>query len=78
VFLIARIFTREELRRYSKKFRCGIYIMANGDMNNSVRAFEVFFKILVQKHMKGRLLDIKQQTRSSKTSYKMGMLKDIL
>jgi hypothetical protein len=41
---LQRIFTREEIQRYSKKFLWGIYIMAHGDMNNSVRAFEVFFK----------------------------------
>jgi hypothetical protein len=41
---LQRIFTREELQRYSKKFLCGLYIMAYGDVNNSVRAFEVFFK----------------------------------
>jgi hypothetical protein len=41
---LQRIFTREELQRYSKKFLCGLYIMANGEVNSSVRAFEVFFK----------------------------------
>jgi hypothetical protein len=44
VFQLEGIFTREELQRYSKKFLCGLYIMADGTMNNSVRAFEVFFK----------------------------------
>jgi hypothetical protein len=44
VFQLQGIFTREELQRYSKKFLCGLYIMAHGNMNNSVRAFEVFFK----------------------------------
>jgi hypothetical protein len=44
VFRLQEIFTREELQRYSKKFLCGLYIMAHGNMNNSVRAFDVFFK----------------------------------
>jgi hypothetical protein len=38
------IFTREELQRYSKKFLCGLYIMSHGNLNNSVKAFDVFFK----------------------------------
>jgi hypothetical protein len=44
VFRLQEIFTREELQRYSKKFLCGLYIMAHGNMNNSMRAFDVFFK----------------------------------
>ena len=38
------IFTWEELQRYSKKFLCGLYIMSHGNLNNSVRSFDVFFK----------------------------------
>jgi hypothetical protein len=38
------IFTSEELQRYSKKFLCGLYIMANGNLNNSIKGFDVFFK----------------------------------
>jgi hypothetical protein len=38
------MFTSEELQRYSKKFLCGLYIMAHGNVNNSVKAFDVFFK----------------------------------
>jgi hypothetical protein len=38
------IFTREELQRYSKKFLCGLHIMSHGNLNNSVKAFDVFFK----------------------------------
>lgn len=38
------IFTSEELQSYSKKFLCGLYIMAHGNANNSVKAIDVFFK----------------------------------
>jgi hypothetical protein len=38
------IFTSEELQRYSKKFLCGLYIMANGNLNNSIKGVDVFFK----------------------------------
>jgi hypothetical protein len=38
------IFTSEELQRYSLKFLCGLYIMAHGNVNNSVKAFDVFFR----------------------------------
>jgi RNase P subunit RPR2 len=38
------IFTSEELQRYTKKFLCGLYIMAHGNLNNSMKAFDVFFK----------------------------------
>jgi hypothetical protein len=38
------IFTSEELLRYSKKFLCGLYRMAHGNLNNSVKGFDVFFK----------------------------------
>ena len=38
------ILTSEELQRYSEKFLCGLYIMAHGNVNNSVKAFDVFFK----------------------------------
>lgn len=38
------IFTLEELQRYSTKFLCGLYIMAHGNLNNSIKAFDVFFK----------------------------------
>src|ERR687891_2657368 len=38
------IFTSEELQRYSKKFLCGLYRMAYGNLNNSVKGFDVFFK----------------------------------
>jgi hypothetical protein len=41
---LQEIFTSEELQRFSKKFLCGLYTMAQGNMNNSVRAFDVFFK----------------------------------
>ena len=37
-------FTNAELQRYSKKFLCGLYIMAHGNLNNSVRSIDVFFK----------------------------------
>jgi hypothetical protein len=38
------IFTSDELQRYSKKFLCGLYKMAHGNLNNSVRGFDIFFK----------------------------------
>ena len=38
------IFTSEELKRYSRKFLCGMYIMAHGNSNNSIKGFDVFFK----------------------------------
>jgi hypothetical protein len=38
------IFTSEELLRYSKKFLCGLYRTAHGNLNNSVKGFDVFFK----------------------------------
>ena len=38
------IFTSDELQRYSKKFLCGLYRMAQGNLNNSIRGFDVFFK----------------------------------
>jgi hypothetical protein len=38
------IFTSEELKRFSKKFLCGVYIMAHGNLNNSMKGFDVFFK----------------------------------
>ena len=38
------VFTSDELRRYSKKFLCGLYRMAHGNLNNSVRGFDIFFK----------------------------------
>ena len=38
------IFTSGELQRYSKKFLCGMYLMAHGNLDNSVKAIEVFFK----------------------------------
>jgi hypothetical protein len=37
-------FTYTELQRYSKKFLCGLYFMTHGDLNNSVRSIDVFFK----------------------------------
>jgi len=40
----AGIFTSEELLRYSKKFLCGLYNMAHGNLNNSVKGLDVFFK----------------------------------
>jgi hypothetical protein len=43
-FLLQGIFTSEELQRYSKRFLCGLYIMAHGNLNNSMKAFDVFFK----------------------------------
>ncbi|MFL6411244.1 MAG: hypothetical protein ACJ71K_08380 [Nitrososphaeraceae archaeon] len=39
-----RIFTSEELQRHSKRYLCGLYIMAHGNVDNSVKAFDVFFK----------------------------------
>jgi hypothetical protein len=38
------IYTYEELERYSKKFLCGMYKMAHGNINNSTKAFDVFFE----------------------------------
>ena len=38
------IFTSEELQRYSKKFLCCLYRMAYGNLNNSVKGFDIFFK----------------------------------
>jgi hypothetical protein len=38
------VFTSDELQRYSKKFLCGLYKMAHGNLNNSVRGFDIFFK----------------------------------
>ncbi len=38
------IFTSEELQRYSKKFLCGMYIMAHGNVNNSIKALDVFLE----------------------------------
>jgi hypothetical protein len=38
------IFTSEELQRYARKFLCGLYRMAHGNLNNSVKGFDVFFK----------------------------------
>ena len=43
-FQLQGIFTSEELQRYSKKFLCGLYIMSHGNPNNSIKAFDVFFK----------------------------------
>jgi hypothetical protein len=43
-FLLQGIFTSEELQRYSKRFLCGLYVMAHGNLNNSMKAFDVFFK----------------------------------
>jgi hypothetical protein len=38
------VFTSDELQRYSRKFLCGLYKMAHGNLNNSVRGFDIFFK----------------------------------
>jgi hypothetical protein len=38
------VFTSDELQRYSKKFLCGLYRMAHGNLNNSIRGFDIFFK----------------------------------
>jgi hypothetical protein len=38
------VFTSDELQRYSKKFLCGLYRMAHGNLNNSVRGLDIFFK----------------------------------
>jgi hypothetical protein len=38
------VFTSNELQRYSKKFLCGLYRMAHGNLNNSVRGLDIFFK----------------------------------
>jgi hypothetical protein len=43
-FQLQGIFTPEELKRYSKKFLCGMYIMSHGNLNNSMKGFDVFFK----------------------------------
>jgi glucose-6-phosphate 1-dehydrogenase len=43
-FKMQGTFTNAELLRYSKKFLCGLYIMTHGNMNNSVRSIDVFFK----------------------------------
>jgi hypothetical protein len=38
------VFTSEELQRYSERFLCGLYIMAHRSLNNSMKAFDIFFK----------------------------------
>ena len=38
------VFTSDELQRYSKKFLCGLYRMVHGNLNNSVRGIDIFFK----------------------------------
>ncbi len=38
------IFTTDELQRYSKKFLCGLYGMSHGNMNNTVRSIDIFFR----------------------------------
>jgi hypothetical protein len=38
------MFTSEEMQRYSKKFLCGMYIMAHGNVNNNIKALDVFFE----------------------------------
>ena len=38
------MFTSEEMQRYSKKFLCGMYIIAHGNVNNSIKALDVFFE----------------------------------
>jgi hypothetical protein len=38
------IFTSDELQRYSKKFLCGLYRMSHGNLYNSVRGLDIFFK----------------------------------
>ena len=43
-FQLQGIFTSEELQRYSKKFLCGLYVMVHGNLNNSMKAFDVYFK----------------------------------
>ena len=43
-FQLQGIFTSEELERFSKKFLCGMYHMAMGNVNNNVKAFDVFFR----------------------------------
>ena len=52
-------------------------MMAHGNVNNSIKAFDVFLKMSVQKPMKDRHTDIKQQMRLSKTLYKKGLSKEI-
>jgi hypothetical protein len=57
------IFTSEELQRYSKKFLCGLYRMAHGNLNNSVKVFDIFLRMSAPKRMKDHHLDIKLQMR---------------
>jgi hypothetical protein len=38
------IFTSDELQRYSRKFLCGLFRMSHGNLNNSVKGFDIFFK----------------------------------
>lgn len=38
------ILTKEELKRYSKKFLCGLYKMSQNDVNKSIKGIEIFFK----------------------------------
>ncbi|CAN5509529.1 hypothetical protein BH18THE2_BH18THE2_27330 [soil metagenome] len=37
-------FTYAELQKYSKKFLCGLYRMTHGNLDNSVKSIDVFFK----------------------------------
>jgi hypothetical protein len=50
--------------------------MAHGNLNNTVKAFDVFFKNVSPEDMKGRRMDIKQQMKLSKTLYKKGMSRE--
>ena len=43
-FQLQGIFTSEELQRYSKKFLCGLYVIVHGNLSNSMKAFDVYFK----------------------------------
>jgi hypothetical protein len=43
-FQLQGMFTSEEMQRYSKKFLCGMYIMAHGNVNNNIKALDVFFE----------------------------------
>ena len=71
------MFTSEELQRYSKKFLCGMYMMAHGNVNNSIKALDVFFENVSPAAYEDRHMDIRQQVRLSKTLYKKGLSKGI-
>jgi hypothetical protein len=41
---VDRLFTKDELQRYSKKFLCGLYRKSHGNLNYSEYSIEIFFK----------------------------------